>query len=96
MKLTLADLEKLEIAPELKADITELFGLAETKEKEITALRAKIPTDSQKVVSAMDHEKFVAATTELEKLKLEIAAKLETDKTGEGSALLAAFSPFFS
>lgn len=94
MKLTKKDIEAAELVPEVKADILSLFDSVEAKESELTKLRAKVPTDSQRVVDSVDHDKFIAATKELEKLKQEMAAKLQMQPAE--SAGLAAFAAFFS
>lgn len=96
MKLTKKDIETANLAPELTAEIMSLFDDVEKKESELTKLRAKIPTDSQKVVESVDHDKFLAATKELEELKNKIASKLQEDATEESEGVLSAFSAFFS
>jgi len=95
MKLTRSTLEALEIAPELKADLLALFGDVETKESELTTLRAKMPSDSQKIVESVDFDKWEKMTGELETLKLQLAAKLENQTTADGDPILSAFSSFF-
>jgi len=95
MALTKEALEKLEIAPELKADILALFGDIETKQTEVESMRKRVPTDSQKVVESVDYDKFTAATAELQKMKDELAAKLQREGSEESGTFLAAFSSFF-
>lgn len=95
MSLTKTELEKLEIAPELKASILELFGEIETKETALTEMRKKVPTDSQTVVASVDHQKFIEATKELEKLKTELANKLQLENSAESNHLLSMFRGFF-
>lgn len=96
MKITKKDIEGANLAPELATEILSLFDDVKAKETEITGLRAKLPTDSQKVVESVDHQKFLDATAELERLKQEIAAKLESDGSKESDSFLTAFSAFFS
>lgn len=96
MKLTRQSLEALEIAPELKADLLALFGDVETKETELTALRAKMPTDSQKIVESVDYAKWQTVTAELEKAKQDLAAAMENKTTNDGDPILSAFASFFS
>lgn len=95
MPLTKTDLEKLEIAPELKASILELFGEIETRETALDNMRKKVPTDSQTVVNSVDHTKFLEATKELETLKQKMADKLASDGTEESDNFLYAFRSFF-
>ncbi len=95
MKITKSSIAALEISDELKADLTELFGLIDTKQTEVEELRKKVPTDSQKVVESVDFDKFQSATTELEKLKGELAEKLRTQPAGTYETLISAFAPFF-
>jgi capsule polysaccharide export protein KpsE/RkpR len=95
MALTKDSIAKLEIADELKADILALFGQIETQQTEVESIRKKLPTDSQKIVESVDYEKFQTATAELERLKTEMAAKLQNEAGEEGETFLAAFSAFF-
>lgn len=89
-----ADIEKLELSAEIKSDLLGLFDEIGTKENELATLRAKAPKDTETVVSSVDFEKYKSATAELEKLKTELATKL--DSTGEqGENLLTMFAGFF-
>ena len=92
-KLTKSDIEKLELAPELKTDILGLFTEIETRSSELETMRSKLPTDSQKVVENIDFEKFQTATAELEKMKTELVQKIPSDE--QGGNFLSAFAPFF-
>lgn len=96
MKLTKKELESAGLAPDLLAELLSLFDDVTTKENEIATLRAKVPTDSQKVVESVDHDKFIAATAELDALKKQIEGKLLQDQSTESECLLSAFAPFFS
>jgi type I site-specific restriction endonuclease len=97
MKLNKENVLALKLAPEVEADILALLEGVTTKETELENLRKKVPTDSQKVVEGVDFDKFKAATTELEKLKKELAEKLENQPgQEEGETLLSAFASFFS
>lgn len=96
MALTKDSIAKLEIGDELKADILALFGNIETHQANLDAMRAKLPTDSQKVVESVDFDKFTAATKELEILKQELADKLAREGGEQGETFLAAFSAFFN
>lgn len=100
MNISRNAIDGLELTPEIKSDILSLFDSIEEKESELTKLRAKIPTDSQRVVENTDYAKFESATAELEKLKQEMAKKIETPavqtaKEENPDAFLAAFAPFF-
>ncbi len=95
MKLNKAAIEALEIAPELKADVLALLGEVETKESELSAIRAKMPTDSQKIVESVDYDKFTKATEELAALKNQIAEKIGQEETKDGEPVLSAFASFF-
>ncbi len=95
MKINKSSIAALEISEELKADLLELFGMVETKQNEVEELRKKVPTDSQKVVESVDFDKFTAATTELEKLKTELAEKLKNQPSEVRETTLSAFAPFF-
>lgn len=89
-------ISSLEISDELKADITALFDQISDKETEVTELRKKVPSDSQKVVESVDFEKFEAATKELTTLKEELQKKIQTETTTEeSSGISAAFPQFF-
>lgn len=95
-KLKKSDIENLELTPEIKADILEIFADIENKESELASLRAKIPTDSQKVVESVDYDKFVAAQNELQKLKDEMQQKIEQSTSHEKSEpFFTAFPSFF-
>jgi predicted nucleic acid-binding Zn-ribbon protein len=96
MKLTTSAVEALDIAPELKADVLALLGDVEKKETELSTIRAKMPTDSQKIVESVDYDKFTAATQELETLKQQLAAKLDGERDGDGDFILDAFRSFFA
>ncbi len=86
----------LEISDELKADIMELFGQIDAKENEVSSMRGKLPTDSQKVVESTDFEAFEKATKELGELKQKLADKIQTETTEkESGGMLAAFPQFF-
>ena len=95
MKLTKEEITKLEIPQETKDGILVLFADIETQQKEVDSIRAKMPKDSQKIVESVDYDKFVAATTELAKLKEEMAAKLNEDGGEDGESILSAFASFF-
>jgi len=96
MKLSKADIEKLELTPELKTDLFSLFDEVESKQKELDKIRAKLPTDSQKVVESVDYDKFQLAQKELESLKNEMASKLAPELKDSPAPILAAFAQFFS
>lgn len=95
MKTDRTKIDALEIPDDLKADLKELFGLIDTKESEINAMKAKVPSDSQKIVEAVDYEKFTAAQAELARLKAELASKVEQAPESEAKSILSAFSAFF-
>lgn len=96
MKLTKKDIEDAGLKPELLTEVLALFDDVTVKEDELAKLRAKVPTDSQKIVESVDHEKFVAATAELEKLKTEIAAKLQREDIESGTGFSTIFSELFA
>lgn len=100
MNLNREKIEELELADEVKNDILSLFDNITEKENEIETLRAKLPTDSQKVVDSVDYDKFQAATNELKALKESMQQKIETPaltqiKQDEPETFLAAFGAFF-
>lgn len=95
MKIDASKIDSLEISDDLKADLKELFGSISAKETEISGMKAKLPTDSQKVVESVDYDKFVAAQAELARLKTELESKVNQAPAGEGDNILAAFSSFF-
>lgn len=92
-KLTKDSISALDLDAAIKTDLLDLFDSITEKENEISSIRAKVPTDSQKVVESVDYDKFTAAQKELGELK----ARLETElgKTDEGNDLLSAFPQFF-
>lgn len=90
-----ADIEALQLDDKIKTDLLSLFEKIETKETELIAIRAKVPTSSQKVVESIDHDKFIAATKELETLKQSMASKLGDKGGEEGDEFLTAFASFF-
>ncbi len=96
MKLTKSDIEKLEMTPELKVDILGMFDEVESKQKELDKIRAKLPTDSQKVVENVDYAKFEQAQKDLEALRNEMASKLAPKLEGSDKTVLSAFAQFFS
>lgn len=92
MILKREDIDKLELAADVKTNLLGLFDEIATKENEITELRAKTPKDTEKVVSSVDFEKYTAAVNDLDKLKQELAGKI----TNQGEhGMLAAFWSFF-
>ena len=82
MKVTKENIQTLEIPDETKTDLLSLFDSIQGKETEITELRQKVPTDSQRIVESVDFERYKAAVAELETLKQELSKKLP-DKKGE-------------
>ena len=90
------DIDALTLDPKVKADLFGLFDKITTQETALEDLRKKVPTSSQKVVEGVDHEKFLAATAELQRLKDEMASKIGNKGGEEGEAFLSAFAPFFS
>ncbi len=95
MSLIKENIDALEIAPELKADIKAIFDQIEGKETELVELKKKVPTDSQKVVESVDFAKYEAATKELDTLKSDLALKLQQEGGRAGKGILAAFPMFF-
>lgn len=96
MKLTKDTVASSELPDDIKSDLMELFGLIDTKENELAEIRKKVPTDSQKVVETVDHEKFLAATKELEYLKKKVESALIKEGSEEGDTMLSAFRSFFA
>lgn len=95
MDLNETTINALTIGDDVKAELLKLFGQVKAKETELDKLRAKVPTDSQKVVEGVDHDRFIAATAELQALKDSMKSKLDDNATKKDAPLLAAFSAFF-
>lgn len=82
-KIAKDTITNLEIPEDLKAELIALFGQIDEKENELAKIRTKVPTDSQKVVESVDFDKYQSAVKELERLKSELAKKLESNEETE-------------
>jgi hypothetical protein len=90
----------LELDDSIKKNLLELFDEIETKENEISAIKAKVPADSQKIVDEVDYKKFQDATKELSLLKEKLAKEIETPQlqaveVEQPKTFLNAFQSFF-
>lgn len=93
-------IQSLTVDEPLKIELLGLFDEIGAKEHEISALRSKVPSDSQKVVSDVDFTAYTQAVKELAELRAELAKKAgdAADKAPNlnDETWLAVFSNFFA
>lgn len=95
MKLTRESLAQIAgWTDDQKADVMSLFDSIAGKDKEIETLKAKAPSDSQKVIESVDYDKLVAAQTERDELARKLREKLESANV-ETVDPMEAFNAFF-
>lgn len=95
MKLTKESLAALaHWNDEEKADVMALFDSIKEKDDTISALKAKEPKDSQKVVESVEYEKLIQAQRERDTLAQQLREKLESANVEINLDPLEAFPDF--